>query len=178
MHRPAPIALLAAAALLAACGRSDGQKPLVATADSVTSTTKTTSSPPPTPIDTTKPPLFTYQEERVGTLTYWSSGALRVVVTHAADASHACESALGEGDNMWTRSDVDAAFHDPDVQAALARKAFYASAYPEAAELVAHEGKIEWWNSWDKPPPPEPKAVGHLHQVLHVVLENRVTLCP
>ena len=159
-----------------ACGRNDGPKPLIATADSVTSTSKSSKTPAPTPIDTSAPPMFTYDEEGT-TLTYWSSGALRVVVT-VGDASRACESALGEGDNMWTRSDVDAAFHDPDVKAAIARRAFFASAYPKAAELVAPEGKIDWWNEWDKPPPPEPAAVHQLHEVLHVVLQNRVSLCP
>src|SRR5437762_2076860 len=70
-----------AAALLPACGRSNGEKPLVATADSVTSTAKTASPPAPTPVDPTKPPLFTYQEDPGAMLTYWASGALRVVVT-------------------------------------------------------------------------------------------------
>jgi hypothetical protein len=156
---------------LAACGRSDGPKPLIATADDVSAkpTTSATASSPP--LDAT-PPMFTYVDGDDRRLLYWSSGASRVVV-----GGRSCESALGENDNMWTRPDVDAAFHDPDVLAALARHAFFQSAYPTQAEIVAPEGKIDWWNSWDKPPPPEPKAVGHVHEVLHVVLENRVSLC-
>jgi hypothetical protein len=171
VRRLSVVLLVVVLPLLAAC-RSDGSKPLVATADSVSATSTTTKPPAPTTTSApTTPPLFTYREDPQS-FAFWSSGALRVV-----HGGVACDGALDEGGNMWTRSDVLAALADPDVKAALARKAGFASAYPEQGELVAAEGKIEWWNSWDKPPPPEPKAVHHLHEVLHVVLENRASLC-
>lgn len=158
--------------LLAACHTDSHNSLVVADADSTPALVTGRKSPL-----AAGPPLFTY-EEPPSTLSFWASGAVHIVVAARGGATRTCDSELGETDNMWTRPDVDSAFQAPDVKSALAGKAIYASAYQSAARLVAPEGTIEWWTAFDEAPPPEPAAVHHLHELLHVVLENRVKLCP
>jgi hypothetical protein len=124
----------------------------------------------------TSPPTLTY-EEGASTFAFWSAGIVRVTVP-AGTGVRTCDSELGEGDNLWTRTDVQKAFDDPVVQTALANADLYRSSYPQRARLVAAKGTIDWVNAWKELPPPEPPAVHHLQEVLHVLLANRASLCP
>ena len=125
----------------------------------------------------TTSPTLTYQEE-AGTFSYWANGAVRIVVT-TPTGMRTCDGELGEHGNIWTRADLEAALHHADVEAALADAALYRSAYPTRALLsVGPKSTITWVNAWKELPPPEPAAVHHLHEVLHVLWANRISLCP
>jgi hypothetical protein len=155
-----------------ACGRGDAPKPTSVVAETTSSSSNATASGSPTPEG---PALFVYEEDD-DVLSYWSSGALRLVMP-TAGSPKTCDGALCDKDNMWTRDDVRAAFDHADVQQALSIDGLYRSAYPSRARLVVGAHTITWVNAWKELPPPEPEAVHHLHEVLHVVLENRAALC-
>jgi len=162
MRRFAPAAVL----LVIACSRSEPPKPIVAAPEKAAPSS--TSAP-------TSAPTLTYEEGAI-TFAYWPSGIVRVTVP-TSTATRSCKSELGENGNIWTKTDLQTAFDDPVVQAALANNDLYKSSYPPRARLVASKGTITWVNAWKELPPPEPPAVHHLQEVLHVLLTNRASLC-
>jgi hypothetical protein len=165
--------LVAVVLLLSACGRADAPRPVATSATPVTAeeSAKTPSSGAPWAT-----PLFTY-EEGGSSLSFSESGALRLVVVGEA-GTRTCDSELGDKGNMWTRDDVRSAFDHLDVQKALSDGELYRSAYPSPARLAANGKTVTWVIAWKELPPSEPEAVHHLHEVLHGVLGNRLSLCP
>lgn len=158
-----------------------------ATPTSVATPSSTTSAPAPTTTSTiavpTAAPTFTYVE---GTdeLTFWAPTTLRLV--RAGATPKTCMSQLSTGkDNMWTGPDVEAAFANADVQAAIKRGAKQ-SYLPEIGDsgvmtegvLKTTSGSLEWKLvpcHWCVAPP---TSIVHLHRVLAGVMMNRRLLCP
>ncbi len=149
------------------------------------STTATASSAPPAPppVPSAPPPsipqtpLFTYIEGG-DELTFTAPTWLRLERKSADGGKHACVSELSTGkDNMWTGPDVQNAFLDKDVQAALHGGTVH---YFDASEatLRTDKGTIEWSVRpclYCTQPAP---GLEHLRKVLTVVMMNRRSLCP
>ncbi len=134
--------------------------------------------PIPTATTTASPstaPLLVYREDGAR-LSFWEMGAVRIVVD-APSGPRTCDGQLGENGNAWTRSDLLAAFENVDVKAALKRSELYKSSYPAPAVVEAGKDRIAWVIAWKELPPPEPEAVRHFHEVLHVITTNRRSLC-
>lgn len=152
-----------------------------------------TTSPPPTPSAVaptasavavpSTPPLFTYVDGG-DELAFWPPTTLRLVRTGSAPRT--CMSQLSTGnDNMWTGPDVEGAFADADVRAALARGTTQ-SFLPEVDDagsltesLLRTTGPSLEWKlmpcHWCVAPPP---GITRLHRVLAGVMMNRRLLCP
>jgi hypothetical protein len=124
-------------------------------------------------------PLFTYVEG-IDELSFWPPTTLRLV-----RSSRTCMSQLSTGhDNMWTGPDVEAAYADADVQAALAPGARH-SFIPEDDHDVITEGLLRIGTTtldWKEEPchfcVATPAGIQRLHHLLVGVMMNRRLLCP
>lgn len=123
-------------------------------------------------------PLFRYSEDG-DTVSFWPPRAVRIDPTRPA-GDRSCDSELSDNGNMYTGADVEAAFRNDDVQAALRGPAVYGvgkDATLRTTEGDAGAGTLEW-RAGCRACLPEPPGVARLREVLAVVVSNRRLLCP
>lgn len=100
-----------------------------------------------------------------------------VLFLRGSKAWRSCRGKLSDDGNMWTGSDVEQAFNDPEVASALARDSKY-QVEGARAKLSApgHAGSITWVSSCSDCPT-EPSEVAHFREVMQTVTANRSAVC-
>ena len=152
----------------------------VAPAASSTSTATTAKAAPSTIPST---PLFTYVEGG-DELTFTPPTWVRLERSGADGGKHACLSELGDKGNMWSGADVENAFRNADVQAALRGGTIsYSPEIDDAgviteATLRTDKGTIEWKLRPCRYCVAAAPGVVALRKVLTGVMMNRRLLCP
>lgn len=120
------------------------------------------------------PPLFSFEEDG-DTISFWSPKTVRIV-RRSDGGAKVCQNELPDKGNMWSGSDVEQAFRNPDVQSSLrATKAPYSTEH--AARLTVGDAAVTWVTACNKCLE-QSAGIKHLYTVLHTVMRNQRLLCP
>lgn len=119
-------------------------------------------------------PMFEYQQDGH---TVRFSAPNEVLFLRGSKAWRSCSGKLGDDGNMWTGSDVENAFADPEVVSALEHESRY-QVEGARAKLTAtgRSGSITWLSSCDDCPT-EPPGVKHFREIMQTVTANRAAVC-